>query len=162
MPVPRWRSVRYTDDGCYLFQCLTCYKMWEGRTEPGYTCDGVYHADWKHCPYCGVVWTHKQPGYDDRSLGTRRQRILEAQERRGCYWHESPPVFWWLLQEGFENPANNTRIWWRTRYRIRAFQLSTPVILEKYKRLQGQSEEHTRIIIAPPSKVGFDGLELTA
>ncbi len=36
MSLPKWRYVRYTDDGCAAYQCLNCYKQWEGRSEPGY------------------------------------------------------------------------------------------------------------------------------
>ena len=36
MAVPCWRSVRYTDDGCSLYECLSCYNQWEGRTAPGW------------------------------------------------------------------------------------------------------------------------------
>lgn len=84
MAIPRWRYVRYTDDGSALYQCLNCYCYWDARTEPGYfekylktdalvqggwtlSGDGVrtyyakraepaYRENWKFCPYCGVNW----------------------------------------------------------------------------------------------------------
>ncbi len=34
--VPYWRCVRYTDDGCSLYQCLACKNEWEGRSAPGW------------------------------------------------------------------------------------------------------------------------------
>lgn len=33
---PYWRTVKYADDGCYVYQCLNCKKFWEGRSEPGW------------------------------------------------------------------------------------------------------------------------------
>jgi len=29
--LPRYRNVRYVDDGCYEYQCLSCYATWEWR-----------------------------------------------------------------------------------------------------------------------------------
>lgn len=34
--IPFWRNVRYTDDGCTVYQCLSCYEEWEARSEPGW------------------------------------------------------------------------------------------------------------------------------
>lgn len=34
--IPYWRYVRYTDDGCAIFQCLNCKNEWEARTAPGW------------------------------------------------------------------------------------------------------------------------------
>jgi len=58
MSIPKWRYVEYTDDGCTVYQCLSCYDSIEGRFSP---------ADWKFCPYCGVEWEgeHKWLIYDD-------------------------------------------------------------------------------------------------
>ena len=86
MSIPKWRYVRYTDDGCSLYQCLNCYNGWEARTEPGWfdttrlvdePCEGslsytdgptgkkvhfvrrdnpVFKPVWTFCPYCGVAW----------------------------------------------------------------------------------------------------------
>jgi hypothetical protein len=47
MSIELWRYVKYTDEGCGLYQCLNCYKMWEGRDDPHY---------WNYCPHCGVEW----------------------------------------------------------------------------------------------------------
>jgi len=33
---PYWRYVRYTDDGCAIYQCLDCKNSWESRTSPGW------------------------------------------------------------------------------------------------------------------------------
>ena len=37
MSVPKWRYVRYTDDGSALYQCLNCYNDWDARTAPGWS-----------------------------------------------------------------------------------------------------------------------------
>jgi len=47
MAMPQWRFVESTDDGCAIFQCLTCYETWEARTSP---------ERWVACPYCCMRW----------------------------------------------------------------------------------------------------------
>lgn len=54
MPIPKFREKRDTDDGCSVFQCLSCYQEWESRTPPEY--------GWKYCPYCGVEWKGQEKG----------------------------------------------------------------------------------------------------
>lgn len=49
--IPYWRNVNYTDDGCSLFQCLSCKHKWESRTSPD-----SFDGDWKFCPVCGREW----------------------------------------------------------------------------------------------------------
>lgn len=86
MSIPKWRYVRYTDDGCSAYQCLNCYNGWEARTEPAWfdttkrvpgPCEGsmsytdgptgerihfvrrddpIFKPVWTFCPYCGVRW----------------------------------------------------------------------------------------------------------
>jgi hypothetical protein len=45
----RWRTVEYTDDGCSVYECLTCHAQWEARTSPE-------HSHWRFCPVCGTHW----------------------------------------------------------------------------------------------------------
>jgi hypothetical protein len=49
MSINRWRNKIGTDDGCSIYECLSCYKEWEARTSPKW-------AEWVHCPYCGCIW----------------------------------------------------------------------------------------------------------
>lgn len=63
MAVAKWREVEYTDDGCSVYQCLSCYQQWEGRSSPEY--------GWKFCPFCGIQWTG---GVMSRSHYTPRWR----------------------------------------------------------------------------------------
>ena len=44
-----WRNKENTDDGCSIYECLSCYNTWEARTCPKW-------SEWKYCPYCGVEW----------------------------------------------------------------------------------------------------------
>ena len=69
MSIPKWRYVESTDDGCNVYQCLSCYESYEGRDSPKY---------WKYCPYCGVEWNgeHEWLIYDDD------YNILEPARRR--------------------------------------------------------------------------------
>ena len=44
----QYRRVRYTDDGCNLYQCMWCHQTIEIRDDPQY--------GWKFCPLCGKSW----------------------------------------------------------------------------------------------------------
>lgn len=39
--------MHYTDEGCDLYECLSCYKQLEIR----------YIPDWKFCPMCGIEFS---------------------------------------------------------------------------------------------------------
>lgn len=60
MSIPYWREVQYTDDGCSVYQCLTCYSKWEARSAPWWSEDGQKPVGkkgiWNLCPVCGVEW----------------------------------------------------------------------------------------------------------
>lgn len=47
----KFRRIFYTDDGCSLYQCLSCYNKFECRDDPEY--------GWKFCPFCGIKWDGK-------------------------------------------------------------------------------------------------------
>lgn len=44
----QFRRVRYTDDGCNIYQCLWCHQSIEIRDDPQY--------GWNFCPLCGKSW----------------------------------------------------------------------------------------------------------
>jgi len=48
MAIPKWRNVRYTDDGCTIYECLHCYYRWEARSSPK-----------MFCMNCGTKWTEE-------------------------------------------------------------------------------------------------------
>lgn len=87
MSIPKWRYVEYTDDGCTIYQCLSCYGHIEGRLNP---------ADWKYCPYCGVEWEgeHKWLIYDDN------YKVIEPARRKEDRRIPSGKISWNIeLQE---------------------------------------------------------------
>lgn len=43
----QFRKVQYTDDGCYMWQCMWCKNMIEIRDDANY---------WNFCPKCGKSW----------------------------------------------------------------------------------------------------------
>ena len=55
MPTPtskgQYRKVRYSDDGCYVYQCLWCLGTVEIRDDP--------HYGWHFCPKCGKSWFNR-------------------------------------------------------------------------------------------------------
>lgn len=59
MSIPYWREVKYTDDGCSVYECLNCYSGWESRSAPWWSEDGKKperKGVWNFCPVCGVKW----------------------------------------------------------------------------------------------------------
>lgn len=86
----KWRTVRYTDDGCSLYQCLNCKNQWESRSIPGYitadytedyrTIEGTFRYIPKqhYCAYCGIkfdgVVGYQHPS-NEKCLGKRRFEI---------------------------------------------------------------------------------------
>lgn len=54
----KWRNVNYTDDGCTLYQCLSCMNKFEGRTGPV-----------RFCTFCGTEWEGQ---HEARPSGTPR------------------------------------------------------------------------------------------
>lgn len=118
MSINLWREVRYTDDGCRVFQCLMCYKQWEARTDPGYiTYDtGVYVPYFVYCPCCATKWDGKKTsdvgGHDNESgLGQRRWKIKRAIET--YYWDngypEDNPKKVWAIEGALYNKNGKLR-----------------------------------------------------
>lgn len=52
MGIPYWRYVDGTDDGCSIYECLSCKASWESRTAPGFD----NRPNWFYCPVCGHRW----------------------------------------------------------------------------------------------------------
>lgn len=80
MPIPYYRYVRYTDDGCGIEQCLNCYQEWEGRTGAN---------NWIYCPYCACKWTGKlecrekyEAAWEYRLKKTNEAAYMRWQQRR--------------------------------------------------------------------------------
>ena len=87
MSIRKWRYVRDSDDGCNIYQCLSCYNSYDGRDNP---------SDWKFCPYCGVEWIgeHKWLIYDDDW-----NIITPARRRKDRYVSKIEPTWHIELQE---------------------------------------------------------------
>lgn len=87
MSISRFRKVKYTDDGCSIYQCLSCYKTWESRTDPAWN-------SWKFCPLCGCSWEGEQK--------TEEDEIYERWGRQYIKRH-SPCVWLQIKQYMFDN-----------------------------------------------------------
>lgn len=159
MSINYWRYVEYTDDGCSLYQCLSCYETWESRTAPGYfDLEDNYARTWKFCPYCGVEWSgmrttpFSRHHEGRRQLGSRRHRIKAAIERREKqyqdeYWSKptgergpypgsavgvpaEPP--YWLVVEKAERPVRHgdRPLSWTPAFKMSGFHPSAKRMLE--------------------------------
>lgn len=71
----KFREVRYTDDGCSVYECLACKKGWEARTSPS-----ADRGNWQFCPYCGVKWAGELV-YDRDAAPARIQQRWEVRKR---------------------------------------------------------------------------------
>jgi len=123
MSINLWRYVRYTDDGCAVYQCLKCSGKWEARDLPGWTDrdSGVYTPVWKFCPLCGTQWegarTTDPTRSEDQQVGPRRARIDNAIEARDweLRYRRPEPMFYWLIEERVQwlkfNPADPNKAW---------------------------------------------------
>jgi hypothetical protein len=108
MPVPKWRVSKDSDDGCTIYQCLSCYNDWESRTSPASWGGKVTQRDdgkwwwnteygseqgpfdsceeaclktftWRFCPYCGIEWQGQQI--------SERVEMLQNLPYK-CYWDD--------------------------------------------------------------------------
>jgi hypothetical protein len=148
MPVPRWRVDRYTDDGCSVFQCLNCYKSWEGRCSPGYTHEGIYNASWRFCPICGVEWKGPMRESEDE-FGPRRTKIKEAIRR---YWdaipwdqrYPKPPAFWWVIEQEFKSFMFRGATKWEPQQHYRGLVVPAKEVLARARELQRMRQEDFR------------------
>jgi len=64
MGIPYIRRVEGTDDGCAVWQCLSCKQTAEVRSIVRTTWEGV--PNWKFCPFCGVEWVGEKVCEDTR------------------------------------------------------------------------------------------------
>jgi len=90
MSIPAWRKVEYTDDGCSIYECLSCYNQWEARSNPEY-------SEWKFCPYCAIMWEKEVKDPKDlvyhrrESKSNPRRPYIELESKHyqlddeGCY-----------------------------------------------------------------------------
>ena len=88
MPLNKWRSIKYLDDGVSEFQCLFCKGTWTSTNSPDW-------AGWIYCPLCGTKWEgkhecreHKHKSYDyynkmtEEQTKNRERKIRENE----CSW----------------------------------------------------------------------------
>lgn len=167
MSINYWRYKEGTDDGCAIYQCLSCYKAWESRTAPGFhSVEGVYHPYFHFCPCCGVKWegcrmTDPENYREWQNHGPRRQRIEAAVERRresenaayyasGAHWRNEPypgsppdPPYWLVMEEaergGPYSRANET-LEWRPVRKMNGWNASARKMLEYARQCLKQRE----------------------
>ena len=88
MAIPFWRNKTDTDDGCSIYQCLSCYGTWEARTSPqreGYNSGFVY------CPCCGIKWEGEIEYKEEEWRNEFYDRRYELQKEIETKKH------WWVL-----------------------------------------------------------------
>ena len=118
MSIPYWRSKKYTDDGCVLYECLNCYHEWEARTSPKW-------AKWKFCPYCGCQW-EGQKEWDEEAKAKRHpylpkpyEEVYAVQTRlvgnERDRWREVSPVGYHEYWKYEWNNHPNRQLFWVVR-----------------------------------------------
>jgi len=136
MSIPFWRYQDGSDDGCSVYECLSCYKGWEARTNPKY-------SEWKFCPYCGCTWEGEKE-WDtgvkwDRKKGVPLEKDVRlclplfVIEKRSVPYDGSEPTEWRVASHGSESyhevistlefhsaqEATSDPFWSKEEYRIR-------------------------------------------
>lgn len=118
----RWRLVEYTDDGCSIYQCLSCKAQWEARTSPE-------HSHWRFCPVCGTQWhgpldlnrERANHGWNRRCRGqSDRQRSLAklAQTTWQVFFQNTFTDGWEVDGDTFQGSAKLALSWvnkWKRR-----------------------------------------------
>jgi hypothetical protein len=94
MAIPKWRDVRYTDDGCTIYECLNCYYRWEARSSPKIFCTN-----------CGIKWDGEQVAEpeDDKLV----QALWDGQEA----FRKSMPR--WIVEVQISKPGTDRPEEWR-------------------------------------------------
>jgi hypothetical protein len=111
MGIPYYRNVKYTDDGCSVYECLACKASWEGRSFPG-----------KFCGNCGVKfsggidkpWTRRYTGAHvseiyERDYATRQAapmwvlEVMELPEDVSSHEPALSRITEWSVCDEFEN-----------------------------------------------------------
>jgi hypothetical protein len=161
MALNLWRYVRYSDDGCAIYECLNCYRGWEGRDEPGYYHweTNQYIACWHFCPFCGTKWDgplHASEEEKEHRYGPRRARIWAAQRKR---WDEEalrrnhrpdqPPFIWVIEVQAQWRDSPEAK--WESRWRFTGFKTSVRSVLNSLNT--ERAECHAR---NQPGRVGPD------
>lgn len=103
----QFRKVRYTDEGCYSYQCLWCHNQIEIRDNPQY--------GWNFCPICGKSWftqlqcrDHDTPRWYYDCWGERAEPEDRVTLSTGEVMHPDSLPFWgrrlepkrkWIIEE---------------------------------------------------------------
>lgn len=83
MSIPKWRKADCTDDGCSIYECLSCYARWESRTTPGWhytdreTGELTVQTNWHFCPECGIKWEGEHI-WDEETWSEKRHLRYKA------------------------------------------------------------------------------------
>lgn len=64
------REIEYTEDGCYLFECLWCHAQWEARTK-----------GFRFCPHCGIEWAER---VSSDNIRYKRSKFRQATKNSTC------------------------------------------------------------------------------
>jgi len=78
--IPYVRHVRYTDDGCDVWQCLSCKQDWESRSQVA--------GDWpemkyfKYCPYCGLEWAGQHKWDEQKKWNLGHGQVYASERAR--------------------------------------------------------------------------------
>ena len=141
MAINRWREVRGTDEGCMIFQCLSCYGQWEGRG---------YLRGWSYCPLCGTKWDGKQ---ECRNHGEPKHRWqdetrLSYEEERAQYQSQR---LWSLDQREVVDhyrDGSRTERPWRSFWKTNVGSVSTQSVLvrlQKVRQEEADKQERDRL-----------------
>ena len=117
----KFRYVRYTDDGCSIYECLVCRNSWEIR-------GGI--RGWVCCPYCRTVWEGELE-WDTRKENRRFQRQPQEGRLRNIIQVD--------IQERFIESGKEPQDDWKTIRTVSSD--AAPWYLKHYRKNNDESDE---------------------
>lgn len=140
--IPFWRMVKYTDDGCAIFQCLNCYKGWESRTGP-ISFDAQYN--WVFCPYCGIQWKGEKENSINKWEKFCEDRPMESARAFANRLNHSKTIEW-QIQERLCDHKDGRIIedWHNTTKSFCSISFPRELALSKLRELRREEAEYIK------------------
>lgn len=98
----QYRRVRYTDDGCTIYQCLWCMNRIEIRDDPVF---------WCFCPKCGKSWFTRLECRDHDTPAWAWNRYGSYDCEHPTYYTHHKDEYWWIIEERTKWPNSEWSGW---------------------------------------------------
>ena len=143
--------MHYTDEGCDLYQCLSCYRQMEFR----------YCPEYNFCPMCGIEWDGRLECRDTHTpswlwkLGLPEDEAYELQrklwKKNKAGWVIEERTVWYDITDGVTTLSYTSKEHrgakdWHTYTQYDKGQMTALTILKALKQLRGCYGGKPRIV----------------